>query len=327
MTSLGFLVKVTQMTTELTIGIDISKDYLDVFYLPEGVSVQFPNSPAGFRDLIGDLKGRPVARIVYEATGAYHRGLERALGTAGLPACKINPKQARRFAEATGKLAKTDKADAAMLARFGIALTPGTTAVVSETLETLHELLIARRALIKDRTAAKNRVQIAQARLLQQQYADRLAQIEVQLKAIAAEMTRLVEADQALKARLNILKSLPGIGDVAAMELLIEMPELGQIDNKQAASLAGLAPITRQSGHWKGKSFIRGRRAQLRRALYMPALVASRFNPDLKAKYQQLVSAGKPAKLALTAIMRKLLITANACLKKQAHWQKITPCP
>lgn len=314
------------MTTELIIGIDISKDHLDVFYLPERVSAQFPNTTEGFGALISELEGRPVARIVYEATGAYHRGLERALQAAELPACKVNPKQARRFAEATGKLAKTDRADAAMLARFGLALMPKATHPVSEALETLHELLVARRALIKDRTAAKNRAQNVQTKLLKQQNADRLAQIETQVKAIDAELAALVKTDQHLKARLDILKSIPGIGNVAAMELLSEMPELGQINNKQAASLAGLAPVTRQSGRWTGKARIAGGRAQLRHALYMPALVAARYNPDLKAKYDAWIKAGKPAKLALTAIMRKLIVTANACLTKQAKWQQITAC-
>lgn len=302
-----------------TIGVDISKDRLDVHCLPDGAVRAFPNTQVGVCALIAWV-GADVKRVVFEPTGAYHAVLERALGQAGLPVVKVNPRQARRFAEAIGQAAKTDPLDAAMLARMGAVLDLAPRPVQSEIMADLKVLLVARNALIKDRTAAKNRAKMLDIPLLKRQNAQRLDQINRQIKALDAELHARIQADPALSARFAILLSIPGVADVTAYALLIAMPELGELDPKQAASLAGLAPVTRQSGKWAGKAFIRGGRANLRQALYMPALVAIRFNPDLKAKYDQLIAAGKPAKLAITAVMRKLVILANALLKAQRHW-------
>jgi transposase len=303
-----------------TIGIDISKDRLEVCRLPGGESARFDNSGDGHQQLIRWLAQTPVARIIFEPTGAYHRGLEQALAAAGLPLAKINPRQARRFAEATGKLAKTDRADAAMLARMGLALAPQARQPSSPVLCELKELHLARQALVKDRTAAKNREKILTLPLLKRQNRKRQQQIEAQIAAIEADIEARIAADPALAERLAILESIPGIARITACALLITMPELGCLDGKQAASLAGLAPIARQSGRWTGRAFIRGGRASLRQALYMPALVAIRFNPQLKTKYHQLITAGKPAKIALTAIMRKLIVLANALLRQRRSW-------
>jgi len=311
--------------TQATIGVDISKDHLDVHCLPDGASRRFDNTPCGHRALLKWLKPKAaIARVVFEATGRYHRAFEQAAADAALPLCKVNPRQARRFAEATGKLAKTDKADAAMLARMGLALQPETRPAPGRALNELRELHIARQALIKDRTAAKNREKSLTIALLKRQNAQRLKDIERQLAALDIEIRTRLEADPALAARFKILTSIPGVADLTAYALLIGMPELGELDGKQAASLAGLAPVARQSGSWTGRSFIRGGRASVRQALYMPALVAARFNPDLKAKYDQLIAASKPAKVAITAIMRKLLVLANALLKAGRKW---TPEP
>ena len=168
---------------------------------------------------------------------------------------------------------------------------------------------------MKDRTAAKNRGKTLTLSLLKRQNAQRLEQIDRQIVTVEAAILGIVEADASLSDRFAILISIPGLSNITAFALLIEMPELGALEAGQAASLVGLAPIARQSGHWTGRSFIRGGRAGLRQALYRPALVAARFNPDLKAKYAQLLDAGKPAKVALTAIMRKLIVLANAILK------------
>ncbi len=303
-----------------TIGIDISKDHLDVHRLPAAEAWRFSNDKAGHKALIGWLSSSPVARIVYEPTGPYHRSLERALAAIGLPLAKINPRQARRFAEATGRLVKTDATDAAMLARMGVALEPDIRPMPSELLLHLKELHLARQVLIKDRTAAKNREKILNLPLLKRHNAERLRQIERQLTAIEKKLDALVTHDHHLAERLTILASIPAISRITAFALIIEMPELGHIESKQAASLAGLAPIARQSGRWTGRAFIRGGRASLRQALYMPALLAARFNPDLKAKYNQLRQAGKPAKIAITAIMRKLLVLANALLRDNRKW-------
>ena len=311
------------MMTDATIGIDVSKDRLDVHRLPGGEERSFANDRSGLRALIVWLGGFDIARVVFEPTGRFHRCLEQALAKAGFPACKVNPRQARRFAEATGKLAKTDRADALVLARLGVALEPAPVSAASENLLQLSELVLARRALIRDRTAIKNRGKGLTLGLLKRQNAQRLRQIEAQLTAIDAAVTTLIHEDEALSRRHEILLSIPGISSVTAATLVVEMPELGSLDARQAASLAGLAPITRQSGTWQGRAFIRGGRAQIRRALYMPAFVAARFNPDLKATFDRLTLAGKPPKIAITAVMRKLLILANALLRDEREWRPV----
>ena len=312
--------------TEITIGIDVSKETIDVHRLPDGERRQFANDKTGLAAFLRwlDRSGEPPARIVFEATGAYHRALERRLAEAGLPAVKVNPRNARRFAEATGRLAKTDRIDAALLARMGAALSLKPCAALSQSLSDLKQMIVAREALIKDRTAAKNRAKTMTIAILKRQNADRLKQIERQLIALDAEIDAQIAAEPDLAERHAILRSIPGIANVTAAFLVAEMYELGTLDHPQAASLAGVAPQTRQSGKWRGRSFVQGGRSNVRHALYMPALVAIRFNEDLKAKYDQLVAAGKPKKVAITAVMRKLVVLANALLKKKRKW---TPKP
>jgi transposase len=305
---------------QVTIGTDIAKPRLDVHLHPHGIVKQFDNNAEGIAKLIAWAIPYKPTRIVFEATGAYHRALEIALGKAGLPAVKINPLQARRFAEAAGKRAKTDRLDAAMLARFGSTMQPEIPPARDQTIDTLGELLAARRALVKDRTAAVNRGKTLTLALLKRQSQQHLKQIETQIEAIDRERTTIVAANATLQARSDILVSIPGFGPPTAVALLTDMPELGSMNGKQTASLAGLAPLTRQSGNWQGKSFIQGGRAEPRQALYMPALVAIRFNPPLKAKYEALRAAGKPAKVAIVAIMRKLLVIANALLRDGRKW-------
>jgi len=311
--------KGTEKMNSSTIGIDLSKDMLDVYRLSDGAARRFTNDKAGYKALIKWIGGQ-ATRVVFEPTGPYHRAFEQALAKAGLPLVKVNPRQARRFAEATGKLAKTDRLDAALLARMGALLELDVRPIHSNILAELKELRIAREALIKDRTAAKNRAKIRTLPLLKQQNAQRLDEIKLQIAAIDAAILTLIKTDAQSAERFRILTSIPGLSRITACALLIEMPELGTLDARQAASLAGLAPVTRQSGRWTGRAFIRGGRASVRRALYMPALVAARFNPDLKTNYAKLIAAGKPAKLALTALMRKLLVLANALIKSQRTW-------
>ena len=306
--------------SETNIGIDISKDHLDVHRLPGDERRRFDNSKAGHKALIRWIGDTP-ARVVYEPTGYYHRALERALAAAGMPIAKVNPRQARRFAEATGNLAKTDALDAAMLTRMGAVLSLEARPVPSGIINDLRDLRTARNALIKDQVAAQTRAKAITLPLLKRHNAARLKQIEAQREAVDAEINALIQGDPDLAQRFAILCSIPGIAEVSAAMLLIEMPELGSLDEKQVAALAGLAPIARQSGNWKGKSFIRGGRQQVRQGLYMPALVAIRFNADLKTKYEQLIKAGKAPKQAITAVMRKLIILANALLKKGRQWQ------
>ena len=320
MTSIG-----QEKMTELTIGIDISKDHLDAHRLPDGAAGQFANNKTGLTRLIHWIGAADVALVVFEPTGRYHRDLERRLGAAGYPLAKVNPRQARRFAEALGVRAKTDRADAAMLARMGAALALEPQPLKPEILHDLNDLQVARRALVKDRTAAKNRAKGLRLALLKRQNATRLKCIEADLAQIDEAIAAMIMAEPELAARHQILISISSISDVTAAALITLMPELGALEHKQAASLAGLAPITRQSGNWRGRAFIQGGRAALREALYMPALVACRFNPDLKAKYTRLIADGKPPKVAIVAIMRKLLILANALLRDNRKWTPNAP--
>lgn len=303
-----------------SVGVDIAKDTLDVHLHPAGKVRRFANDAGGCAALIAWLGHFEVTRVAFEPTGAYHRAFERRLAGAGLPLVKVNPRQARRFAEAIGRQAKTDAVDAAMLARFAALLEPPVRPVVSATLDAMKELHVARRALVKDKIAARNRDHTHRAPLLKRHAGQRLRQIERQIAALDAALHAALAADPGLRARFDILVSIPGVGETTAFAILVEMPELGTIEHRCAASLAGLAPVARDSGQRSGKRFIRGGRAQLRQALYMPALVAVRFDARMKAKYEALRAAGKPPKVALTAIMRKLLILANALLRDSRTW-------
>jgi transposase len=307
--------------TQHIIGIDVSKDTLDAHRQRDGEEWTFANSRAGFMSLLKWIGPDPV-RTVFEPTGPYHRALEGALAKAGHGIIKVNPRQARRFAEATGKLAKTDRLDARILARMGSLLELEPRPVRSELMNDLKDLHIAREALIKDRTAAKNRSKTISLPLLKRQNSLRLAQIVRDIAAVDDAIAAAVKTDAALAERFSILLSIPGISGITAAALVTEMPELGSLDPKQAASLAGVAPMARQSGKWKGRSYVQGGRSNVRQVLYMPALVAMRFNPNLKAKYDQLIAAGKPPKVAITALMRKLIILANALLKANRPWTK-----
>lgn len=310
--------------TLITIGVDVSKDTLDVHLHPDGMHRQFTNDAAGFLLILDWIAGRPVTRLVFEATGAYSRAFERAMGEAGLALCKVNPARARRFAEASGQGAKTDRIDAAMLARMGALLQPDARPAPSKTASDLKELHMMRAALVKDRAAAKNRAATLTLPLLKRLLRQRLAAIDRQIRQIEQAMHALIEADPELARKRDILISIPGIAERSAFALLTGMPELGDLDSQAAGALSGTAPRTRQSGKWTGKAFVQGGRAHVRRALYMPALAAARFNPDLRETYQTLTRRGKPPKLALTAIMRKLAILANALIRDNRKW---TPKP
>lgn len=305
----------------MTVGVDISKDWLDVHRLPDAGTARFANTETGHAALIGWLAAFDApALVVFEATGAYHRALRQALERAARPFCKVNPRQARRFAQALGQLAKTDRIDAGVLARMGQALALEPQSPRGETQDDLNALTGARQALVKDRAALLARRATAAHALVLGQMDRRRAAIEADIAELDAAIAALVQADAALSARQAILVSIPGVGETTAATVLAEIPELGRIEGRQAAALAGLAPITRASGRWRGRAFIGGGREALRRALYMPALVATRPNPDLRATYERLVAAGKPRKLALVAVMRKLIVLANALLRKGRKW-------
>lgn len=302
-----------------TIGIDISKDTLDTHRLNTGAAAQFANSAAGLRALRRWIGAQMPDLVVYEATGAYHAALER--GFAGvLPLVKVNPLQARRFAQARGTRAKTDAVDARVLAVMGSALDLVPDVPAGKNQHDLKELQIARMALIKERTRLLNRSKTQSLALLKRQSKARLEQIKRQLTELETALLDLTRQCPKRTRAFDILCSIPGLGRVTAVAILVECPEIGTLTRKQIASLAGLAPMTRQSGQWRGTAFIQGGRKFLRDALYMPALVAARYNPDLRQRYQAMIEAGKPAKVALTALMRKMIELANALVQQDRKW-------
>lgn len=302
-----------------TIGIDISKDTLDAHRLINSQAQQFANSPAGLRAFRRWIGATVPDLVVYEATGAYHAAIERCF-TGVLPLVKVNPLQARRFAQARGTRAKTDAVDARILAMMGAALDLVPDAPTDKNQPALKELQIARMALIKERTRLLNRSKTQSLAILKRQSKARLEQIKRQLTELEEALLDLARQCPKRARAFDILCSIPGLGRVTAVAILVECPEIGTMTRKQIASLAGLAPMARQSGQWRGKAFIQGGRKFLRDALYMPALVAARYNPDLRQKYQAMISQGKPAKVALTALMRKLIELANTLVQKDREW-------
>ena len=234
----------------------------------------------------------------------------------------MNPLQARRFAQAQGVRAKTDAVDAKMLAVMGNAFVLQPDEPATKIQHDLKELRSFRSALVKDRTRIMSRLKVQTLSITCRQSKARLAQVDRQIAEINAAIGRLIHSSDRLAHSMKILRSIPGIGAVCAATILIEMPEIGSMDRMQVACLTGVVPMTRQSGQWRGKSFIQGGRKVVRDALYMPALVAMRFNPDLKAKYQAMIKAGKPPKVALTALMRKLIELANTLIKADRNWVK-----
>lgn len=305
--------------TEHTIGVDISKSHLDVFDAERREAKRFENSISGFRAFEKWLGKLDITRVVYEPTGPYHRNFEECF-CEKLPLVKVNPLQARRFAEACGTRAKTDALDARGLARMGVALDLEPDIPVAKTTRILKDLQVARVALIKERTRLNNRAHVQTNAVLKRQTKARLALVAKQLCELDREIDTLIKANKTSERRREIVQSIPGLGSVASAAILTYLPEIGTLDRRQVGSLAGVVPYNRDSGQWKGKSFISGGRKPLRDALYMPALVAMRYNPDMKAKYEALRAAGKPAKVAIVAIMRKLIETANALVKADRVW-------
>lgn len=318
MTSIGL-----EKMTEHTIGVDISKSHLDVFDAERGAAQRFDNSASGFRAFEKWLGRAQLARVVYEPTGPYHRNFEERF-CGRLPLVKVNPLQARRFAEACGTRAKTDALDARGLARMGAALALEPDTPVAKEMRILRDLQVARTALVKDRTRLNNRAHVQTNAVLKRQTKARLALVEKQIAELDREIDALIAADKTIARRREIVTSIPGVGAVASAAILTYLPEIGTLDRRQVGSLAGVVPYNRDSGQWKGRSFISGGRKPLRDALYMPALVAMRYNPDLKAKYEALRALGKPAKVAIVAIMRKLIETANALVKADRKWDPKT---
>lgn len=302
-------------------GVDVSERHLDVHLLPEGAGTSFAHTTAGIGRLVAWLATRERPLLVLEATGGLERALVAALARAGIAAAVVNPRQIRDFARAAGLLAKTDRLDAAILALFAQRMQPEPRLPASEADALLVGLVLRRRQLVVLRDAERSRRRRIAEPVLLRSLDDHLAWLTSEIVTIEAAIATRLEALAATRERAALLVSVPGIGALTAASLLALLPELGRLDGKAVASLAGVAPFARDSGVMKGRRTIWGGRKPVRTALYMATLVATRHNPTIRNFYGRLRADGKAKKLAITACMRKLLVILNAMLASGSPWR------
>jgi transposase len=311
------------------VGIDVSKATLDVCVQPTGAQWQAPNTPDGRDALVEQLAVLTAERIVLEASGGYEALVVAALASRQLPVVVVNPRQVRDFARATGQLAKTDRIDAQVLARFGEALRPEIRAMPDATTRAVRALVSRHRQLQEMLTMEQNRLVNAAVQDAPEPLRDQLGEhidwLRRQLRDVDDELRHELEASPVWRARENLLRTIPGIGPVTSATLLSQVPELGQLDGKAIAKLVGVAPLNRDSGTLRGTRHVWGGRAGVRAVLYMAALVATRCNQPIRDFYTRLRAAGKPAKVALVACMRKLLLLCNSLIRSNSPWRAITP--
>ena len=308
---------------ERYIGVDVAASELVVGVLPTGEVWQVANDPGG----ISELKDRVVelspVLIVLEASGGYEAEVAGELTDAGMPVVVINPRQTREFARSTGRLAKTDTIDALALARFGQAVKPEVRPLPKKSEKELRALVDRRRQIVGMITAERNRLPKATV-YVRRQIERHIAWLQMQQDDLGRDLDQLIKSSPIWRARDDLLRSVPGIGPVASSVLLVGLPELGRLNRKEIASLAGVAPHNRDSGRFRGKRSVWGGRAHVRSALYMATLVACRYNPVIRAFYRRLCGAGKPKKVALVASMRKLLTILNVMVRDQSSWDPIS---
>jgi transposase len=303
------------------IGIDVSKHQLDIHVLPAAQAFALPRDGAGIDALIARLGALKPALVALEATGGFETVVAAGLAGAGLPVVVVNPAQVRAFAKALGQRAKTDPIDAAVIARFAQATRPEVRPLPDEATRQLAALVARRRQIVEMAAAEGQRQRHVQDGRLKKSIARLKTALEAELAAIDALIDNEVRGSPAWRGKEDLLVTVPGVGQVIARSLIAEMPELGALDRRQIAALAGLAPFTRQSGRWRGRSFIGGGRATVRTVLFLAAMTAARHNPVLRAFRNRLVAAGKPKMVALIATARKLLTILNAILRDNKPWQ------
>lgn len=306
------------------VGIDVSKDKFDVHVSGTDEHFSLPHDAGGIAALVGRLKPlmlEPLSlkAVALEATGGYETLLAASLAEAGFPVVIVNPAQVRSFADAIGKRAKTDPIDAAVIAHFAEKTSPEIRSLKDAETRLLSNLLARRRQIVAMIVAERQRQRLMPERV-QKSIKRLLKALERELESVDGDIDGAIKASPFWCGKVDLLTSVPGVGATTARTLIADMPELGALDRRQIASLAGLAPFTRQSGKWRGKSFISGGRAAVRSTLFMAALVASRHNPELKAFRDRLVAAGKPKIVAIIAVARKLLTILNAILRDKQKW-------
>jgi transposase len=306
---------------QIFVGIDVAKDRLDIHVRPSGESFTVARDGDGLAALVDRLKQIAPTLVVLEATGGFEITVAAAVGSTGLPLAVVNPRQIRDFARATGKLAKTDALDAAAIAHFAQAVHPEPRPLADAQARELGELVARRRQVIEMMVAERNRGRSLQSARLKKRIERHLTTLQKELTEIETDLDDSIRGTPIWRENEDLLKSVPGIGNATARTLLADLPELGRLSRKQIAALVGVAPFNRDSGTWRGKRTIWGGRVNVRTALYMAALTASRWNPVIAAFYRHLRNLGKPPKVALTACMRKLLVMLNAILRDRRPWQ------
>jgi transposase len=306
---------------DVVVGIDVAKAVLDVAVRPQGAGRQLANEASGIAEVVGWLRALQPQLIVVEATGGYEAPLVAELGIAGLPVAVVNPRQVRDFARATGRLAKTDRLDAQVLAHFGQAVRPIPRPLPDDAAQALAALVERRREVVAMRTAEANRLGAARVATVQARIRAHLAWLEADLSEIDDDLRQRLRTSPLWRERDDLLQSVPGIGPSLSLTLLAELPELGRLSHGQIAALVGVAPLNRDSGTLRGRRTVWGGRRAVRTTLYMGTLRATRCNPRIRAFYERLLAAGKAKKVALVACMHKLLTILNAMLKQRTAWQ------
>jgi transposase len=310
-------------TNALSVGIDVSKQTLDVAFYPERPGHLCTNDPQGIAALVESLAPLQPRYVIVEATGKYEQALVVALAAAQLPVVVINPRQARDFAKALGKLAKTDRIDAAVLARFGDAARPEIRPIADEKSRQLRELLDRRQQLTEMRTSEQNRLDTTQSTNVRRSVQAVLKLIQRQLDKLDAQIDKQIQDCPLWREKEILLKSFKGVGKQTARTLISQLPELGACSRQKICALVGVAPMNRDSGQFRGRRMIWGGRRNVRRCLYMATLVATQYNPLIQTHYQKLLDAGKRKKVALVACMRKLLTILNAMLRDRSPWKNV----
>lgn len=315
-----------ESTSHAWVGIDVAKDSLDVCLLPTEHHFTVTNDGDGCQQLIDQLPAAGSCRVVLEATGGYQRRVVAALIAAGHDVAVVNPRQVRDFARGLGILAKTDRLDARVIARFGQQANPRSIEISSENQAELRELVTRRRQLVEFRTAERNRLETSSAKIVRKNIRHSVEQLEKQIRQLEDAIGKLIESDPQLSCKAALLETVPGVGPVTTTSLLVELPELGRLNRQRIAALVGVAPFNRDSGKFHGRRAIWGGRAAVRSVLYMAALTARRSNPLIREFAQRLEAAGKPFKVVITACMRKLLVILNTMIKSNLPWNpKIKP--
>ncbi|POC36849.1 IS110 family transposase [Vibrio vulnificus] len=313
----------TKMKQSINVGVDTGKTQLDTHIRPLDILFSVENTDKGIKDALRVIKQHKPERIIIEATGRLEMPFVLACAEANLPIIRANPVHVKRFAGAIGRRAKNDRLDAELIAHYGEAIKPTLTVIKAKNIRLMSDLVIRRNQLLSMQTMEKNRIQIL-PKSLHSTIKPILTAMKNQITKLEEKLVKLIEDSPEYQAKNTILQSVPGIGNIAAASIISNVPELGYITNKQAASLIGVAPITRESGRYKGKRIIQGGRAQVRTVLYMAMMSAMQCNPVFKATYTRLVDAGKPKKVAIIACVRKMVVILNSMLRDGVIWDENT---